>query len=54
MMSLYKGIFWIKNIDNYDPIAIKEFGLTKENGIESILLKTDMSDHYLCYLDKEV
>jgi len=34
--------------------AIKEFGLTKENGIESILLKTDMSDHYLCYLDKEV
>ena len=24
MMSLYKGIFWIKNIDNYDPIAIKE------------------------------
>ena len=24
VMSLYKGIFWIKNIDNYDSIAIKE------------------------------
>lgn len=28
--------------------------MTKENRIESVLLKTDMSEQYLCYLDKEV
>lgn len=31
--------------------AKKEFNLTKENGIESIRIKADMSNHYLCYLD---
>ena len=31
--------------------AIYEFNLTKENGIEKVEIKVDMSNHYLCYLD---
>ena len=33
--------------------AIREFNLSKENGINLITIKSDMSNHYLCYLDKE-
>ena len=29
----------------------KEFNLSKENGINKIMMKADMSNHYLCYLD---
>ena len=32
---------------------INEFNLTKENGIEKVEIKADMSNHYLCYLDRE-
>lgn len=39
--------------ENLKRWAIKEFGLTKSNGIESVVLKSDMSDHYLCYMDKD-
>lgn len=31
--------------------AINEFNLKKENGIEKVEIKADMSNHYLCYLD---
>ena len=33
--------------------AINEFNLIEENGIEKVKLKTDMSNHYLCYLDRK-
>ena len=33
--------------------AIREFNLSKENGINSVTIKADMSNHYLCYLDEE-
>lgn len=33
--------------------AVNEFNLTKENGIELVEIKADMSKHYLCYLDRE-
>ena len=33
--------------------AINEFNLIKENGIEKVEIKADMSNHYLCYLDRE-
>lgn len=33
--------------------AVNEFNLTKENGIELVEIKADMSNHYLCYLDRE-
>lgn len=33
--------------------ATKEFNLSKESGINEIILKADMSNHYLCYLDRE-
>lgn len=31
--------------------AINEFNLIKENGIEKVEIKADMSNHYLCHLD---
>lgn len=31
--------------------AVEEFNLSKGNGINKIILKADMSNHYLCYLD---
>lgn len=37
--------------DKLKKWAIEEFNLSKENGINKIMLKTDMSNHYLCYLD---
>lgn len=33
--------------------AINKFNLIKENGIEKVEIKADMSNHYLCYLDRE-
>lgn len=32
--------------------AINEFNLIKENGIEKVEIKVDMSNHYLCHLDR--
>ena len=34
--------------------AVQEFGLTRENGIKAVTLKTDMSKHYLCCLDRDI
>jgi len=31
--------------------TINQFNLTKENGIEKVEIKADMSNHYLCHLD---
>lgn len=31
--------------------AVGAFNLSKENGINNVILKADMSNHYLCYLD---
>ena len=44
------------NIANDDlrEWAVKEFNLTKENSIESVAVKADMSKHYLCYLDCKI
>ena len=39
--------------ENLKCWAINEYGLTEENGINSITLIVDMSDHYLCHLDRE-
>ena len=33
--------------------AINEFNFTKENCIEKVEIKADISNHYLCYLDSE-
>jgi len=32
--------------------AINEFNLIKENGIEKVEIKVDMSNQYLCHLDR--
>ena len=49
----YAVIYANANIisDKLRKWAVGEFNLSKENGINNAILKADMSNHYLCYLD---
>lgn len=49
-----KAVIYVNGNIAYEKLlkwAINEFNLIKENGIEKVEIKADMSNHYLCHLD---
>lgn len=45
---------WENDLQSYNILeGFRRMSEAKENGIEMVEIKADMSKHYLCYLDRE-